>query len=73
MLLQTTKRSPCGLRVVRVSLEDTWSEYLVSCYEHGKQVSAHYYETEREAVAAAEALLLQPVTQSTELSLATGY
>lgn len=69
MLLQTTKRSPCGHRVVRVSLEDSWAEWQVSCYDHGKHVSTHFYEDELEARKAADKAVLQPVTNLTELSL----
>lgn len=76
MLLQSTLRSPCGFRVVRVSLEDTWAEYLVAEYVNSVQVSAHYYETEAEAREAAAHAVKQPVTQKpvsseamTELSL----
>ncbi len=69
MLLTRTYRSPCGLIVARVSLEDTWAEYLVSVYANGKAVSAHYHETEAEAIADAQASILQPVTKMTELSL----
>jgi len=70
MLLTRTYRSPCGLIVARVSLEDTWAEYLVSVYHNGRSVSAHYHETEAEAVADAQQAVTQTVTKMGELSLA---
>ena len=67
MLLQSTLRSPCGFRVVRISLEDTWAEYLVAEYVNSVQVSAHYYETEQEAREAAAQAVKQSVAIESEL------
>jgi hypothetical protein len=76
MLLTRTYRSPDGLIVARVSLEDTWAEYLVSVYQNGRSVSAHYYETEAQAIDAARGSVAsgiaprsQTVTKMGELSL----
>ena len=72
MLLTRTLRSPCGLVVARVSLEDTWAEYLVSVYVEGKSVSAHYHETEEQAIAHAQEVVLQKVTPSPHSSVTMG-
>ena len=69
MLLQTTKRSPCGAIVARVSLCEDWQQFLVAVYKHGTQVSAHYRATRIQAEQDAADACLQPVTTKPELSL----
>lgn len=54
MLLQTTKRSPCGHIVARVTLDTQWTEYLVCTYHRGAQVSAVYAPTRADAELLAE-------------------
>jgi hypothetical protein len=66
MLLQTTKRSPCGNIVARVVADELWLGYSVFVYAHGKQVSAYHRATRIQAEQDAADACLQTVTQSTE-------
>ena len=67
MLLQTTKRSPCGNIVARVSVCEEWCDgYLVTVYAHGEQVSAHYRATRIQAEQDAADAVLQSVATKPE-------
>ena len=67
MLLQTTKRSPCGNIVARVVADELWLGYSVFVYAHGKQVSAYYRATRIQAEQDAADAVLQPVATKPEL------
>jgi len=69
MSLQRTYRTPCGLRVIRLSLDAQWNEYLLTCYENGRAVSATYHESIDTAEAEANVLLQQPILPLVQLAL----
>jgi len=66
MLLQTTKRSPCGNLVARVVVDELWLGYSVMCYVQGTQDNSMHGLTRELALTYATNWVLQPVTLQQE-------